>query len=239
MSIRSPSLLFCAAFLSIGGVTGGWVITGRLAGDGAGVSFLLFGGLVALLMFMVLTALYKMARQRVIFLVLFNITLFINLTWYLSCLLLPIFWMGSIGVSAKLGICLFALCLYYVNVAKGMHIFKVKWEIVASQLMRRHYDRKHNVIDWENLVRSLKLEVSLYVPGVPEKLIWIIYVLSLVSIFSGFALRNAFPVYSVFAWGIPVILINAIFMQMIGCGISQFFMLSAVERKDSVMLRPV
>lgn len=239
MITRSLTFLSYAAILSIGGAAGGWAITSRMAGSNAGTSFLQFAGLVEIMIFATLMVLYKRAGRRVIHLILFNITLFINLIWFTSCLFLPIFWMSSIGIGMKWCILILAICLYCANAAKGMRAFDIKWQRVGSDLMRRFYDRKNNILDWNGVVRSLKLVVSLYIPGVPEKLSSILSVVSVASMLSGFALRNVFPVYSVFAWGVPVIIINSLFIQMIGFGISQIRMLSAIEKKDSVELRPV
>ena len=238
MSTRSPTFLLCAAILSVGGAAGGWTITSQLAGSSAGLSFLQFGGFVALMIFAVLTVLYKKAARRVIYLILFNIALFVDIVWFASCVFLPIFWMQSIDIGVKIGTFLFAAGLYWKNIVKGMRGFERKWMSVEQDLMRRYYDRKNQVLDWDGVARSLKLVVSLYIPGMPEKLNPIIYVASIGSMLLGFSLRNVFPIYSVFAWGIPVIIINSIFLQMIGFGISQIYMLSAMEKKESVELRP-
>ena len=238
MSTRSPIFLLYAAILSIGGVAGGWAITSQLAGSSAGLSFLQFGGLVALMIFVVLTVLYKKAARRVIYLILFNIMLFVDMIWFTSCVFLPIFWMQSIDIGVRLGIFVFAVGLYWINIVKGMRGFEIKWMSVERDLMRRYYHRKNQVLDWDGVARSLKLVVSLYIAGVPEKLNPILYIASIGSMLLGFSLRNVFPICSVFAWGIPVIIINSIFLQMIGFGISQIYILSAMEKKESVELRP-
>ena len=239
MSTRTPTLLSCTAILSIGGMGGGWAIASQLAGKEAGLSFLQFGGLVASVIFVALTVLYKMAERRVIYLILFNVTFGVNLIWYTSCLFLPIFWMSSIDIRIKAGVGIFALCLYYANVVKGMRLFEIRWMSVEGDLLRRYYDRKNKILDWDSLVKSVKLNLSLYIPGVPEKTNPILCLVCIVSMLAGFSLRSLFPVYSVFAWGIPIIIINSILVQMMGSGISQVLMLYAMEKKDSVELRPV
>lgn len=238
MSTRTPTLLSCAAILSIGGMAGGWAIASRLAGKDAGLSFLKFSGLVALMIFVALIVLYKMAERRVICLTLYNVTFSVNLIWYTSCLFLPIFWMPSIDIGIRAGIGVFVLCHYYANVVKGMRLFETRWMRVQGDLLRRHYDRKNQILDWDRVVRSLKLEVSLYVPGVPLQLNPILCLVSIVSMLLGLSLRNLFPVYSVFAWGIPIMIINSVFVQMMGLGVSQVLMLHAMEKKDNVELRP-
>lgn len=239
MCTRTPTFLSCAAILSIAGTAGGWGITSRLAGNEAGLSFLQFGGLVALIIFLALTVLYKKAERRVIYFILYNTVFLVNLTWYTSCLFLPIFWMSSIDLAIRASIFIFAACLYYENISKGMRLFEMKWVRVERNLMRRYYNRKNTVLDWSGVTKSLKLSLSLYIPGLPERWNPILYVISIVSMLAGFSLKSVFPIYSVFAWAVPVIIINSIFVQMIGFGISQVFMLSAVEKKDSVELRPV
>lgn len=239
MTTRSINFLYYAAFLSIGGTAGGWALTSQLAGSQAALSFLYLGVLVVSILLMIIIILYRKSGARIIHLILYNISMFAALVWFLSCLILPIFWMNSIDIGRKSGMLLLSLYLYGANVAKGIQVFNDKWQCVGKKLMSRYYDRKKELIDWNGVAKSLKLSVTLYVPGVSERLIPVIYVISTASMFLGLSFQRAFPVFSVFAWGIPLILVNSIFMQMIGFGVAQFLKMSALEKEDGIAIRPI
>lgn len=83
------------------------------------------------------------------------------------------------------------------------------------------------------------MAVSIYIPGVPEKLNSIISVAVVLSMIVGLSLRNAFPLFSLFAWGIPIVIVASLIMQLIGFGIGQLLVLTALEKKDRNIIRPL
>lgn len=228
-----------SAFLSAGGTAGGYAITYKLAGYDAAQSFLVFCAFALATLLIVQAILGIKSEARAVYLVLFNICFILGVVWFVLCLILPMFWIPTINISAKLFLSVASVVLCSVNISKGVELFKQRWNRVGVELLSRHYDQKHSVIEWSDLVGGLRMAVSIYIPGVPEKLNSIISVAVVLSMIVGLSLRNAFPLFSLFAWGIPIVIVASLIMQMIGFGIGQLLVLTALEKKDRNIIRPL
>lgn len=239
MSNSSLSNIYLSAFLSIAATGGGWAITSKLAGQHAGWSFLYLSAPIVFGMLIVQGVLFFKSRTRAKFLILLNIASAFGVLWMLLCLVLPIFWIESIWIVEKIILFIFAFFLFYSNLALGIKNFNKRWAAVGMQLLSKYYRRDRREIDWSGIVRSLKLSVSLHMPGLPEKINPLLSVILVASMLAGLSLRNVFPVLSVFAWGVPAIIGVATMLQMIGFLIGQLFLLIALERKEGAVIRPL
>jgi hypothetical protein len=235
---RSSNILL-SLFLSAGGAAGGCAITYKLAGYDAALSFLRAGVLVVLALLAAQAILSIKSETRATYLVLFNIAFILGLVWFMSCLILPMFWVPAVDMSAKGLLALASVGLCSVNVYKGVALFKLKWTQVGGELLSRFYDKKRNSIEWQALVAELRMSVSIYIPGVSDKLNPFISVAIVISMLAGLSLRNAFPLFSLFAWGIQIIIVISLVMQMIGFAVGQFLEIAALEKKDGIAIVPV
>lgn len=228
-----------SAFMSAGGTAGGYAITYKLAGYDGAQSFLCFCAYTLATLLTVQAILGIKSAVRAVYLVLFNICFILGIVWFMLCLILPMFWIPTIDMSAKLLLSVASVILCSVNISKGVELFKLRWNRVGAELLSRYYDQKHSVIEWSDMVGGLRMAVSIYIPGVPEKLNSIISVAVVLSMIVGLSLRNAFPLFSLFAWGIPIVIVVSLVVQMIGFGIGQLLVLTALEKKDRNIIRPL
>lgn len=233
------SLISLSAFLSAGGAAGGCAMTYKLVGSGAATSFFLFGASVVIALLAIQLILAIKSEKRTAYLVLFNITFILGLVWFMLCLILPMFWMSTIGWFAKLFLSLALVGLCSVNLSRGVDVFKIRWAQVGVELLCKFYDRKRKVIDWESIVATLRMSVSIYIPGLPSKMNPFISVAIVLSMLTGLSLRNAFPLFSFFAWGVPTVILVSLVMQMIGSAIGQYLEVTALEKKDGDVIRPL
>lgn len=233
------SLISLSAFLSVGGTAGGCAITYKMAGYDAVLSFFMFGASIVVALLAMQMILAIKSEKRTAYLVLFNMTFILGLVWFMLCLILPMFWLPSIGASAKLSLFLASLGFCLVNISRGLEMFKSRWAQVGVELLSKFYDRKRKAIDWEAVVAKLRMSSSIYIPGVPSKLNHLISVAIIISMVAGLSLRNAFPLFSFFAWGVPMVIVVSLVMQMIGAAIGQFLEVTALERKDGDVIRPM
>jgi hypothetical protein len=60
----------------------------------------------------------------------------------------------------------------------------------------------------------------------------------ILSMLLGLNLRNAFPIFSVLAWGIPASIIISTLVQMMGLGVAQVVRLAELEKKIGKHIRP-
>jgi hypothetical protein len=239
MMNHKGSYISLSAFLSAGGAAGGCAITYKLAGYDAALSFLWFASFIVAALLTTQTILAVKSGGRAMYLVLFNISFILGLVWFMLCLILPIFWVPQIDISAKFFLSLVSVALCCANLFKGIGLFNSKWTQVGAELLSRHYDQKSRAIAWEKLAAALRMSVAIYIPGVSAKLNSVISIAIVVSMLVGLSLRNAFPIFSLFAWGIPIIIAVALVMQMIGFGIGQFSKVTALEKRDGNIIRPV
>lgn len=193
--------------------------------------------MIALLAMQMILAVMSSARAT--YLVLFNISFSFGLIWFMLCLILPIFWVSEVDLSAKCILLLASVGLCHVNVLKGVDLFNLRWAMVGTDLLSRYYDRKRSAIEWSSVVGALRVSVSIYIPGVPEKLNTFISVAIVVSMLAGLSLRNLFPLFSLFAWGIPIVIVVSLIMQMIGLTIGQLIALTSLEKKEERIIRPL
>jgi hypothetical protein len=238
MTNVSYKTIFLSFFLASGGTIGGWALTDKLAGDQAGYSFLYVGTSTVMGMIALQTIFYLLSKNRLLYHLLFGVALGFSIMWFLLCLFLPLFWVNAIGVYVKLlmFIGLFFLCV--CNASKAFRQFRRKWKKSGEGAFAQHYKGNANSIDWGKVTRKMKLSTSLYIPGIPERATPIIPVLIILSMLLGLDLRNGFPIFSIFAWGIPASIIISIFVQMIGIGLAQALKIWEIEKRIGKTIRP-
>lgn len=237
MSKNLISRIYFSAFSSAGATIGGWAITEKFAGDVAAVSFLYLSIPIVVGVLVLQSVLFVNIKDRVCQLVLFNIAAAFGVLWMMSCLVLPLFWMESIGILARGLILCIALILFYLNVIRGLKNFRLRWADIGESLLGRHYMSDRGTIDWEKVVGALKLSVSFHIPGIPQKLEPILSAVLVISMLAGFSLRKVFPTFSIFAWSIPSIICIATILQIVGFALGQFLVLRGLEKKDKKTIR--
>lgn len=225
-------------FFAAGGTVGGWALTGKLAGENAAFSFLSVGIVTVLMMLIAQLMLYSLGQRRLIYRLLFNIAFACGIVWFVLCLLLPVLWVPSVSGADKSILFSFLVALCVSNISRAGRLFREKWGADAEHALAKNHNIKNRTIDWSKVVATMRLSPRLYVPGVPESMNPFISLLMIVSMVTGFSLRNAFPAFSLFAWGIPACLVISIFMQMIGFGIAQVVKLRALEKRYGVRIGP-
>lgn len=230
--------IWLSLFLTFGGTIGGWALTGKLAGDDAAFCFFKIGLMAVLAIFCVQVAFFRLGKRRLIFRVAFNIAFGCGFVWFMLCLFLPILWVPSIRCTEKLVLffCLVGLCV--VNASKASSQFKEKWREDGEKALARYYNAKGSTIDWPKVIATMKFSLTLHIPGFSERTIPFISIAIILSMLSGLSLRNVFPIFSVYAWGVPSCLVISMFAQVIGLGLAQLIKLVALERRFGQPIRP-
>lgn len=237
MLIRSIDKIYLSACLSVGATLGGWAITAAFEGDTAAISFVYFSVPVMLATLFVQVALFWACKDRLRLVLIFNISVAFGAFWMMSCLVLPIFWISRIHISVKLGLSLFSLILFYANLAEGIEKFERRWCVIGQRALAQHYKADCGLVAWGEIVASLKLSVSIHVPGIPASLNAVLSTLLVGSMLAGLALRKLFPMFSIFAWSIPALVVIATLLQMVGMAIGQLLVLRELEKKAKQVIR--
>jgi hypothetical protein len=234
----SYKLIILSFVLSIGGAVGGWALTNGVAGSQAALSFLRLSVGTVMSIIALQTIFYILGKNRVIHQVLFGVSLGLSLVWFMSCLLLPLFWIDAINNVVKLLIiaCFLALCIS--NAVESSFKFKRKWIEVGQGSFITNFDEVAGTIDWHKVIGPMKLSVTLHIPGLPAIATPVFSAVMILSMLLGLTLRYAFPIFSIFAWGIPASMIISTLVQMMGLGVAQVARLAELEKKIGKHIRP-
>jgi hypothetical protein len=230
--------IWMSLFLTSGGTAGGWALTGKLAGHEAALSFLQVGSMAVLVIFSIQVIFFSLGKTRLIYRVVSTIAFGCGFVWFMLCLFLPILWIPSIGFTEKFVLFLLLVVLSIVNVSKASAQFDARWRQEGEKALVRYYNRKDNTIDWPKVLAPMRFSVALYIPGFSERTTPFVSIAIILSMLSGLSLRNAFPIFSVYAWGVPSCLVISMFAQVIGLGLAQLIKLVALEKRFGELIRP-
>lgn len=238
MTNFTSQYIWMSLFLTFGGTVGGWALTRKLAGDEAAISFFQIGLITVLVIFCMQVIFFVLGKSRMIFRVVFNIAFGCGFVWFMLCLFLPILWVPSIRIIEKILLFFCLMVLSIVNVSKGRAQFKAKWQEAGEKALSRYYNTKDNTIDWPKVLAPMRFSLTLYIPGVSERIMPFVSIAVIISMLTGLSLRSVFPIFSVYAWGVPSCLVVSMFAQVIGLSLAQLIKLIALEKKFGEPIRP-
>jgi len=230
--------ILMSLFLSSGGTVGGWALTGKLAGEEAALSFMQVGSISVLAILCVQIIFFYLGRNRLIYRIVFNVAFGCGIVWFMLCLLLPMLWVPSVGFIEKSMMFLILLMLSIANVFKAGVQFAAKWKDEGEAAVIRHYNSNDETIDWPKVLASMRFSVALHIPGIPEKMNPFISLAIIIFMVGGLSLRNFYPIFSLYAWGIPSCLVISIFAQVLGLGFAQIIKLVNLEKRFGNPIRP-
>jgi hypothetical protein len=238
MENLSSGHILMSLFLSSGGTVGGWALTGKLAGDDAALSFMQAGSIAVLAILCAQIIFFNLGKNRLIYRVVFNVAFGCGIVWFMLCLLLPILWVPSVGVIEKTALFLILLILAIANISKAGAQFAARWKDKGEKALILHYNSKDKTIDWPKVLAPMRLSLELYIPGIPEKMSPFISAAIIIFMLSGLSLRNVYPIFSLYAWGVPSCLVISMFAQVLGLGFAQIIKLAALEKRFGTPVGP-
>lgn len=231
--IRNISLKLlgsCFILLAMGTVTG-WLMTEELAGERQGAAMLMVGGVVSVLISSIQLILFLLAGKRIFVQLLFLASGIFSVAWFMFCLFVPLLWMDSIAVEIKLSMAAALVLLSGSNVVESFRRFNEKWDGQKESVRNGKLRRNGKLMDWDRLIRSMDLSIDIYIPGVPSRVCVALSVLMVVFMLVGFFLKDIFPIFSAFAWGIPSALVVTLFFQVAGYHAAQACRVKRLEQK--------
>lgn len=238
MENLSSGHILMSLFLSSGGTVGGWALTGKLAGNDAALSFMQVGSIVVLAILCVQIIFFNLGKKRLIYRIVFNVAFGFGIVWFMLCLLLPILWIPSVGFFEKSVIFLVLLVLSLANILKAGAQFTAKWKDEGEKALIRYYNSKDETMDWPKVLAPMRFSLGLYVPGIPDKMSPFISAAIILFMVIGLSLRNIYPIFSLYAWGVSSCLIISIFAQVLGLGLAQLLKIVDLEKRFGNSIRP-
>jgi len=230
-------ILLSLAFTS-GGTVGGWALTAKLAGDSAALSFFKVGVIAVILMSAAQLFFFLLGKNRLIYQLVFGIAFGCGLVWFMLCLVLPMLWVETVSAIAKLLLFFFLAMVCIANGLKAGAQFREKWRNQGESILVRIYNPKENTVDWQQVLAPMRLSIELYIPRVPKSTNPFISVAIILGMLTGLSLRNVFPTFSLFAWGVPSCVVMSMFAQIFGLGVAQIKKLVELEKRFGKPIKP-
>jgi len=215
---------------------GGALIAQKVAAGDAGYSFLGFGGTVAVLIFLSQLLTFSNARKQLFFQLLFLGFFGFSMVWFMLSLFLPIFWIIEIDFQVKLILIFIFLTIMSFNIILGWRTLNKRWLETGSKAFEIELKTASAGPNWNKVVSAMKITHNIAIPGVSEKLASILSVILILSMIAGLNLRTAYPTFSVFAWGIPAVVLASYFIQVSGFYFAQALQVRKIEKTSKIVL---
>lgn len=222
----SYSSIFPVILLALFGTFGGGLIAGKIADDHARDVIWLIGILyIAFCTFLLLKLVFFKQKSFRNELIAKSIVINLGFTWFLANLVFPLFFLvGFFSVQATIFFVLFILMtLWFLKCAK--HQFNCRWDEKVDLSKKKNFPKNSVLLSLDSVNKNLDLEMIVFMPVFLEKFRPLIYILLIGSMVAGLNFRNTFPMFSVYAWGVPSIIFCSLCIQLSAYPI---FMMNAI-----------
>lgn len=200
--VKSSSLALSFFILTIG-TLGGWSGSQHFFGSKIGSEFLKLALVFASIIYMSKVCIYCKAKTSLFYQLIFIGLLSIDLAWLLSCLILPLLLLESISKFEKAVMGAFYFIICFANVKLAVRTFEQKWKKIGNAAVEKNLKSGSDIIAWEEIVKSLKLTITIFIPGLPKNLYDIVTGLMFLLLALGYIFRSINPVLSMIALMIP------------------------------------
>jgi hypothetical protein len=228
--------LLLSLFILFLGAFGGWLLTRKMLDYEVGLQFLRFGVIISAAIFFSKLCIYFKAKKLLFFQILFIGGFGVDIAWFLSCLFLPLFWIGSISVTIKIAIMTAFLLICFGNVLLALRVFEGKWKAIGEAKFEEAYKKFENTVNWECISKAMKISAIIFIPGAPKKYSDLISVILFILLMLGFALRGAYPVFSMVSWAFPFSVCAACCLQMSSYHFAQAGRVFDIEKNKNITL---
>jgi len=235
MNKATLNSLFLSIAVLLMSTIGGALIARKLAGGEAGYSFLWFGCIVSLIIFSTQVSTFFNAKKRLYFQLLYFGFFGLSMVWFMLSLGLPVFWANEVGLDAKLIISFIFAVVLFSNIIFGFNSVNKRWSEIGTAAFVSEFNLSKPDINWNKVVKKLSITHNVFIPCVPAKFSSAVSVVLVVFMILGFNLRNAYPVFSVFAWGIPAAVMASYFIQVSGFYFAQAIKVREIEKHHTVI----
>jgi hypothetical protein len=217
----------------------GWVMISETTGTTPTNRFLYTGFAIALAVTAVDTWLHRKGSTRALHRLLSRGTIVFLLMWFMSCLLLPLFWIDEVDGRTKLAAIGLLSWLCGANAIRGFRQFRAAWASRGAAALAEHYQEEHGTIEWDWTVDALRIEPTIYVPLMNRFTIPLAVVSGLGGFMFGPSLVYSYPVVAALGWTFAMSVFIAYFVQLLGSGAAQALTLAHLEWTAGRPLAPM
>lgn len=238
MSKVTLHYLFVSLFILLFGTAGGSAMTRKMAhgNDELGWNFFWCWLPVGLALFVCQCLVFPKARTRLLFQLVFNGLMGFTLAFFLLSLILPVFWLSPMDALSKVVLAaIFAAILLY-NLVFGWLTVHRRWADMAAPAFEQQFQPRDGSVNWDKVVRKMKIQPEIILPGVPASRTAAVWIVLIACMIAGLVMKSAWPAFSAFSWGIPVMLVGACFNQFSGAHFAQALKVRAIEKDRHIVL---
>ena len=227
------NLFLLSAFLLAVAMIGGWILTQNIENSIAAFNFVKISATYSLFILLAQMLTFKKAKNEMLYQLLFLVAMGMAMMWVMLSLFLPVFWIDNIEFTVKIFMAIFFVYVCIGNLFFAFKSFEEKWKAFENSNALKNYFPYSEKTDWEKIALSLDLQGNVYILGSPKFLTNVISILMIPSMLLGLSLRNLYPEFSLFAWGIPSSIIAAFFVQMTGYNLAQVVKIKKLQKEGN------
>lgn len=240
MNFVSIKHILLFVFIGSIGTLGGGLINRKLVSIEAARDLWSIGAAVLATGFVMLIILRQYAKDSVTArLVSGSLAMNIGFTWFLTCFVLPLFWLHGIFSLPSAGLIVFFVVASSYSIWRGHLAFSDRWKLHSDKALSSSYNRSTNTLNIDSLIKKIHVNAQLHLPRALEPFKAIIFPGLILSMLSGFALRSIYPGFSAFAWGVPALVIATISLQMGSFPIFLALKIKEFERRIGKRIKPM
>lgn len=140
---------------------------------------------------------------------------------------------------AKWLIAFIFLAISIANIQRGFNLMRGKWTEFGEAEFYRLFDQSSSSVNWYEVMKVVKIKFDIFIPGVPRRYTSPVGAFLLGSMLVGLSLRNVCPLFSVFAWGIPAIVLASLFLQISSHMFSQAYQVKLLQMHIGLKIKSV
>jgi hypothetical protein len=217
----------------------GWLMISEVTGDSPSHRFLYTSFALALAMTLVDTWLHWKGRTRALYRLLARGPVTLLFLWFVSCLLLPLFWIEEVDAGTKLVALGLMSWLCGANAIRGFRQFRAAWAGRGAAVLAEYYREADGTIEWDWVVEALRIESTMYMPLMNRFTIPLAVIAGLGGFMFAPSLVYSYPVAAPLAWTFAVSLFMSYFFQLLGSGAAQALTLLHLEQAAGRPLAPL
>jgi len=211
-------------------------ITWKLAGSGKAAEFSRVGSILQVIIFMLQVFFYSRARRELLFQLYYFSSCSLTMVWTTLSLSLPIFWIDFVEFKVKLILTFTFLILFFVNFRYAINYIAKQWVNIGAKKFEKIAKNSGKSVAWNEVATSMNIMPIIYVPAMPQKWSPIFGACLVVSMIMGLNLRVAYPIFAIFATGIPCIICASFFIQVSGYYLKQASIVKSIEKERQIKI---
>jgi len=231
--VRLGSILLSLFFLFAGSLVG-WLVGEDVIDREKTGSFLQFLVAIPSAILLFQLSIYRNATKWLGPQLKFLGSISLTLAWFMIALALPVFWSDVVGIYPKILTIVIFFILCITNVRFSKESFDKQWAQSGKSAFDKLFNKETTQIDWEKIIRSMKHDFDVYIPGLSKKSGNFVAIIAVGVLVIGHFIREIYPALSMVAWAFSFSIGASWCLQMGAYNIMHSQKVRALEREYAI-----